>query len=208
MVWAEGWRTDPHRAGPIICDRCQYITKQKFSGWKSAKGMAGGVWFVGQKSYGATYCPECCVHLGLVDALNSFDINYTNSKHCTNESLMNEAWEEPHLLTLEFWNAPGGERAAELGAPAESSRPLATVRDIQGGAPLGQEELQPLPLPRRAAPRHQEEQRLEDRMPLLEQEVLQLKERVANLEATLDQLLARLGPRVGIGVGGATTAMP
>ena len=42
-------------------------------------------------------------------------------------------------------------------------------------------------------------------MPLLEQEVLQLKERVAGLEATLDQLLARLGPRVGIGVGGATT---
>ena len=58
MVWAEGWEGDPDRAGPVICDRCQYVTKQKFSGWRSAKGKKGGVWFVGQNTNGGYILPR------------------------------------------------------------------------------------------------------------------------------------------------------
>ena len=90
---------------------------------------------------------------------------------------------------------------AELGAPAESGRPLATARETRGDAPIGQEELGQLAVHSQRERHDDEEQRLAEIMPLLEQAALQLKEKVANLEATLNQLLARLGTRVGIGLG-------
>ena len=63
------------------------------------------------------------MHLGLVDALNIFDINYTNSKHWTNESWMNEAWKGAHLLTFKFWNATSqlAEQREERGGGARSA---------------------------------------------------------------------------------------